>query len=143
MRSMGEQPRDGRVGNESLRMLVLGFALLACGGCADWPPVRSLEAARYYARGTQALERGDAATAIRALERASALQPTASEIQNHLGLAYWEGSRRDDALLALERAVALDCDNRAAQANLEQLRALVEAEAAEAADGERKASHGG
>lgn len=143
MRPMGEQPRNRRVGHELLRVLALGFALVACGGCADWPPMRSFEAARYYARGTQALERGDLATAISALERASALQPTASEIQNHLGLAYWEGARRDDALLALERAVALDCDNRAAQTNLERLRALVDAEAAEAADGERKASHGG
>lgn len=152
MAEMGEQPRferfrfvwlrarlRARVGAGLASPLLL-LAFVFASGCAAWPPVRAIEAARYYARGTEALERGDAPAAIGALERASALQPNASEIQNHLGLAYWSGARRGDALRALERAVELDCDNRAAQANLERLRAV---DAERALDVERKASNGG
>jgi cytochrome c-type biogenesis protein CcmH/NrfG len=40
--------------------------------------------------------------------------PERSEVFNHLGLAYAAAGRRDDALLAFERAVELDCDNPAA-----------------------------
>ena len=67
---------------------------------------------------TEALDRGDTASAISDLERAAELMPHASEIQNHLGLAYAADGREDAALLAFRRAVALDCRNRAAQRNL-------------------------
>jgi Flp pilus assembly protein TadD len=87
-------------------------AALAASSCA------SFEGARLYRRGTLALERGDPAAAIADLERAAALVPGASEIQNHLGLAYDQGGRHADALLAYRRAVALDCDNLAARHNL-------------------------
>lgn len=95
------------------------FAFVLCAsfvGCAD------LEARRLYLAGTQALDRGESQRAIADLERAAALAPEISQIQNHLGIAYDEAGRRDDALLAYERAVALDCDNRAAEANLRELR---------------------
>ncbi len=88
------------------------LALLPLAGCA------SLEGARLYGRGTEALERGDTAAAIADLERAAERVPHASEIQNHLGLAYAQAGRHDDALRAFRRAVALDCDNRAAHRNL-------------------------
>jgi lipoprotein NlpI len=52
------------------------------------------------------------------LERAAVLAPERSEVFNHLGLAYAAAGRPADALSAFERAVALDCDNRAAAANL-------------------------
>lgn len=79
----------------------------------------SLEAARLYARGTRALDRGDAGGAIADLEAAALREPRASEIQNHLGLAYAAAGREADAVAAFRRAVALDCDNAAARHNLQ------------------------
>jgi len=94
------------------------FALCAVVvGCAD------LEARRFYRAGTAALDRGESQRAVAELERAAALAPEISAIQNHLGIAYEDAGRSDDALLAYERAVALDCDNRAAESNLRALRA--------------------
>lgn len=95
-----------------MHRLLLAAALLSVPGCATY------QGARLYDRGTLALERGDAAAAVADLERAAALVPHASEIQNHLGLAYDAEGRPDDARAAFERAVALDCDNEAAQRNL-------------------------
>jgi len=93
----------------------IGIALCAAilaPGCA------SLRAARLYQSGTTALDRGDTAQAIADLEHAARLQPQASEVQNHLGLAYWAAGRERDAELAFRRAVALDCANAAALRNL-------------------------
>jgi Flp pilus assembly protein TadD len=98
-----------------VRRLVIAAALAALSalfGCATY------QGARLYDRGTLALERGDAAAAVADLERASALVPHASEIQNHLGLAYEAQGRSADARSAFERALALDCDNEAARQNL-------------------------
>ncbi len=93
------------------------FALCAAlAACAD------LEARRFYRAGTDALDRGESQRAIADLERAAALAPEISAIQNHLGIAYEDAGRSEDALLAYERAVALDCDNRAAASNLRELR---------------------
>lgn len=93
---------------------LVAVAITACAG---------VEAARFEKSGTAALDRGDAAHAVGDLERAAALAPHVSEIQNHLGIAYEQTGRRDDAERAYERAVALDCDNRAALTNLDALRA--------------------
>lgn len=90
--------------------LALGLALLS--GCA------TLEGYRHFQLGTAALERGEVARAVLELELAAALAPARSEIRNHLGIAYAAAGRPADALAAFERAVALDCDNRAAQTNL-------------------------
>jgi Flp pilus assembly protein TadD len=90
-------------------LLTLPFAL---AGCA------SFEGARLYQSGTAALDRGDSERAIADLERAAELAPTASEVQNHLGLAYAAAGRDDDAQHAFRRAVDLDCGNRAAVDNL-------------------------
>jgi Flp pilus assembly protein TadD len=78
----------------------------------------SLRAARSYQSGTSALDRGDSRQAIAELERAAELSPEASEVQNHLGLAYQAAGRESDAELAFRRAVALDCGNAAAVENL-------------------------
>ncbi len=78
----------------------------------------SFQAARLYQGGTAALDRGDPARAVLDLERAAELLPEASEVQNHLGLAYQAEDRDREAELAFERAVALDCDNDAAAENL-------------------------
>lgn len=86
------------------------------------PACASLESARHYRDGSAALDRGEPAIAVVELERAAALTPDASHVQNHLGIAYEEAGRRDDAVRAYERAVALDCDNAAAQANLDRTR---------------------
>jgi Flp pilus assembly protein TadD len=93
-----------------IRLAALGLPLLL--GCS------SFEGYRHFQAGTVALDRGDALVAVVELERAAALAPEQSEIFNHLGLAYAAAGRRGDALFAFERAVALDCDNRAAAANL-------------------------
>jgi Flp pilus assembly protein TadD len=89
--------------------LVLGLLL---SGCA------SLEGAKLYARGTDALERGELPAAIADLERAAVLVPEASEVHNHLGLAYARAGREGEALREFERAVEIDCDNEAARHNL-------------------------
>jgi len=82
------------------------------GGCAQW------EGARLYESGTAALDRGEPDRAIADLELAAARVPEASEVQNHLGLAYAAAGRDEDALNAFHRAVDLDCENTAAQKNL-------------------------
>ncbi len=84
----------------------------SASGCA------SVEGGRLYTSGTEALDRGDVESAVDALQRAAALVPQASEIQNHLGLAYQAAGRSNEARAAFERAVDLDCDNLAARHNL-------------------------
>lgn len=96
--------------------IVLVAALACCvaliAGCSAW------QGAVLYGSGTGALDRGEVFRAVDDLERAAALVPQASEIQNHLGLAYTAAGRDDDALVAFQRAVDLDCENVAAQRNL-------------------------
>jgi Flp pilus assembly protein TadD len=92
----------------TLAMLLVATA----GGCAQF------EGARLYNSGTAALDRGEAERAIADLELAAARVPEASEVQNHLGLAYAAAGRDDDALNAFRRAVDLDCENTAAEKNL-------------------------
>jgi Flp pilus assembly protein TadD len=91
----------------------LAVALSATLGCAGF------RGARLYQTGSGALERGETARAIGDLERAARLVPQASEVHNHLGLAYAQGGRDREALGAFERAVELDCDNAAAAHNLQ------------------------
>ena len=101
--------------------MICGRAL-AASLCALQLGCAAIEGARLYRDGTRALERGDAESAVRSLELAAERAPDASEVQNHLGIAYLGAGRRDDALRAFERAVALDCDNVAARRNLALLR---------------------
>ncbi len=98
----------------------LGLALtLVLGPIAcQSGPVRAFQGARYYAAGSDALERGDSDRAILELRRAAERVPHASEIQNHLGLAYLSKGEIEQARAAFEIALELDCDNRAAQMNL-------------------------
>jgi Flp pilus assembly protein TadD len=93
-------------------VLLLLLAQLDSSGCASY------RGARLYHAGTLSLEKGDTRLAISQLEEAASLVPQASEIENHLGLAYLEDGRRPDALRAFERAVELDCSNAAARENL-------------------------
>lgn len=99
-------------GPARLSLLALLVLQVAAPGCA------SFQAARLYHEGTASLDRGDPELAIEQLERAAELQPNASEVHNHLGLAYWAAGRERDAQLAFRRAVELDCGNSAAAANL-------------------------
>ena len=96
--------------------LALGIALLS--GCA------TLEGYRHFELGNAALDRGDVARAVLELELAATLAPERSEILNHLGIAYRTAGRSGDALSAFERAVALDCDNQEAAANLAAARSI-------------------
>jgi len=83
----------------------------------------TVDATRLFRSGTAALDRGDSASAVRDLEGAARLLPESSAVHNNLGLAYAAAQRDDDALRAFERAVAIDCDNQAAQTNLARARA--------------------
>jgi Flp pilus assembly protein TadD len=98
-----------------MRRLLVALLLVALTsvGCAAY------RGGQLYSSGTEALDRGDNARAIADLERAAELVPHASEIQNHLGLAYAADGRDREALLAFRRAVALDCGNQAARRNLQ------------------------
>lgn len=89
--------------------LVLGIVFLA--GCS------SFRAAKLYQSGSAALDRGDVVQSIAELEEASRLAPNASEIQNHLGLAYAEAGEHARAQAAFNRALELDCENSAARQN--------------------------
>ena len=106
--------------------IVLAPVLALVLGCA------ALEGHRRFEAGNAALDRGDVGRAVAELERAAALVPEASEVQNHLGIAYAAAGHDAAALAAFERAVALDCDNRAAAENLRaaRRRSAVEAPAA-------------
>jgi Flp pilus assembly protein TadD len=94
------------------RLAATTLALVLAAGCASY------EGSRLYGSGTRALDRGDPQRAIADLERAAELVPEASAVQNHLGLAYAAAGRDEEALAAFHRAVELDCNNAAAQANL-------------------------
>jgi Flp pilus assembly protein TadD len=103
-------------------IMLLGILVLAsvATGCES-SAMRAFRGARHYAAGTEALTRSDPVLAISELEEAASLVPHASEIQNHLGLAYWADGRPQQARSAFETAVKLDCENIAAQTNLERL----------------------
>lgn len=98
------------------RLAPLLLALTLGVGCA------AIEGHRSFDAGNRALDRGDATGAIAAFERAAVLVPEASEVQNHLGIAYTAAGHDEEALAAFERAVALDCDNQAAVGNLDAAR---------------------
>jgi len=100
--------------------LALVVALALGSAACQSGPVRAFRGAQHYAAGSEALERGDSDRAVSELERAAELVPHASEIQNHLGLAYLSKGERDRAQAAFRTAIALDCDNEAAQSNLER-----------------------
>ena len=92
----------------------LGAAIALAGGVATAAGCASIEGARLYGSGTQALDRGDTQRAISDLERAVVLVPHASEVHNHLGVAYEVDGRLEEAAREFQRAVDLDCDNLAA-----------------------------
>lgn len=94
------------------KAMLLAMGLVAATGCAEF------RGARLYHSGSEALDRGDPAQAIADLERAAELAPHASEVRNHLGLAYAAAGRSDDAIASFELALVLDCDNEAARRNL-------------------------
>ncbi len=109
MRGRPGRGKLSRVGRLPALCAALALALLGCA---------TLDAARAYRDGTAALDRGEPERAIALLERAARQVPEASEIRNHLGLAYAAAGRHGAALAAWREAVALDCDNAAAAHNL-------------------------
>lgn len=117
-------PHEGRhTGGKGARRALLAALLVAVGSlvACNTTPIRAFQGAREYAVGTEALDRGEAALAVESLERAATLVPEASEVQNHLGLAYWQSGDPSRARAAFERALVLDCDNAAARTNLARL----------------------
>jgi len=103
----------------SCAALAVGLSLLSIA--CESVPLRAIRGARYYASGSESLERGDSARALEDLSRAAELVPQASEIQNHLGLAYWAEGQPEQARIAFDQAIALDCDNIAARQNRKAL----------------------
>jgi Flp pilus assembly protein TadD len=100
-----------------IALLITACSLAACA---------TVDATRLFRTGTAALDRGDTGAAVRDLEAAARLLPESSAIHNHLGLAYAAAQRDGDALREFERAVAIDCSNRAAQTNLASERRQLE-----------------
>jgi len=121
-RATGATRRSRRNRGTGLRVGCALCAAVLALGCS------SFRGARLYQSGTSALDRGDPAEAIAELERAADLLPEASEVQNHLGLAYQAAGRERDAERAFRRAVALDCGNAAAVENLRVVQARAERE---------------
>jgi lipoprotein NlpI len=95
-----------------LELLLMIFLSLSVTGCTGF------RAARLYQEGTASLNSGHPELAVAQLSEASNLQPDASEIQNHLGLAFTATGQQEKALSAFQRAVDLDCTNEAATQNL-------------------------
>lgn len=112
-----------RPGGVRTALALVGLCLF---GCAS-PTFDGLRAARLYASGSDALENGEPVRAVTDLEEAARLVPHASEIQNHLGLAYWANGDLDRARSAFDRALELDCDNAAAQGNRLRIATLTQA----------------
>lgn len=106
-----------------LFVLLLGAVFTV--GCES-VSFRTLEGGRYYVRGTESLDSGHLDQAIYELTMASRLVPEASEVQNHLGIAYWRISDVERARMAFETALSLDCENQAARTNLSLLRVEIE-----------------
>jgi Flp pilus assembly protein TadD len=104
------------------RAVLAAVAASALLGCT------AFEASRAFRDGTAALDRGETALAVDTLERAAVLEPRSSAVQNHLGIAYEAADDLAAAERAYERAVALDCENRAAEQNLAALRARLAAQ---------------
>ena len=117
--------------------ITIGVGLVCSILACESMPMRAMRGARYYAQGSDALERGDTALAILELEHAAALVPQASEVQNHLGLAYWADGQPTRARLAFGRALELDCDNTAARRNLDTLETTIASQPATSSQGDR------
>lgn len=105
--------------------LVLAVALVVAAMLACQSDLaQTYRGSRLYVSGSEALDRGKPERAVADLEQAARLLPDASEVRNHLGLAYWRVGRTERARSAFEAAIALDCDNRAARTNLARLEAF-------------------
>ncbi len=104
------------------RVLFAGLVIAMAGVGCESSTARAIRGARHFAAGNDALAESDTTRAVQELERAAVLVPHASEIQNHLGIAYLAEGRSQLAETAFERAVELDCENVAAEANLQRLR---------------------
>ncbi len=100
----------------SMLLFLVPFLAMSLVGCTE------LRAAHLYRQGTIALNAGDAELAISRLGQAEHLLPDASQIQNHLGLAFVATGQQEKALAAFQRAVELDCSNPAAVHNLAAVR---------------------
>ena len=113
---MARAPRARGYRGDVLRVAPLLIAASLLVACA------TVDATQLFRAGTAALDRGDTPAAVRDLEAAARLLPESSAVHNHHGHAYVAAARDGDALREFERAVAIDCGNQAAQANLARTR---------------------
>ncbi len=143
--ALGERALRTVVAFRTLLAVLLCAGLLVQTGCAQ--PLQTWRdawlGARHYGAGTEALERGDARTALEELTEAARLVPRASEVRNHLGLAWWQLGELGRARSAFEQAIVLDCDNEAARLNLARLDRFESAPGAEGAERAEGRTDGG
>src|SRR2546426_9810078 len=93
----------------SLTLTILGLVLF--GGCTPPGP-------RAVRDGERLIREGKFDRAIRRLEEGARLLPKSAPVWNHLGLAYHNAGRADDAIRAYQQALALDRNLAAARYNL-------------------------
>jgi tetratricopeptide (TPR) repeat protein len=106
-----QQPRQGRVGESWIGLLVGLLLVAAMGGCTPPGPRALLQGERF-------LQQGKPAEAVARLEEATTLLPADARAWNFLGLAYQAASRPADAAKAYAQALALDRNLAAARFNL-------------------------
>ncbi|MBI1899464.1 MAG: tetratricopeptide repeat protein [Acidobacteria bacterium] len=94
-----------------------GDAERALKWCREAVKREPASAEAWHALGDALLRAGQTAEAVRALERARKLRPTAP-VLNTLGIAYGAAERLDDSLRTLKRAVQIDPDLPMAWLNL-------------------------
>lgn len=75
----------------------------------NWPGKRKRAKVRYNL-GTLLLQRGDFVAAVKPLQEATALAPTWSDAYHNLGNALIGLHRNEEAVAALDRAIALRTD---------------------------------
>ena len=85
-----------------MKYYLLIFLSLLSYGCA------TVTSSANYAKGTEALEKGDVETSIGYLEEAVRLEPQSSKNHNNLASAYTAVGRIDEAWLHVRKAVVLD-----------------------------------
>ncbi len=113
----GMGPTDLQRSLATIALVLTALLLATATGCT------SFQGEVAYRSAGAALGRGQTELAISELQRAAELMPANSEIRNQLGLAHVRVGQLDQAAREFERAVWLDCGNRAAAENLAVARA--------------------
>ena len=107
-RRAGFQPLSSIVQPRFLSLLLLALFMAGC----------SPSGSRALLSGKKSLDRGDYTDAVAQLKTATSLLTTNAQAWNYLGLAYHHAGQAADAVVAYQRALALDRDLAEAHYNL-------------------------